>query len=805
MRRCLLLASAAVVLGAVPVAAQTASSGSGASAGSQGIEEVVVTATRRSESINKVPISVSAFTKDQMTKLGIKSFAGLVNYTPGVSFDPDSNNISIRGISSNSGAGTTGIYIDDTPIQMRTLGFGSYNTLPQIFDLERVEVLRGPQGTLFGAGSEGGTVRYITPQPSLSQYSVYAKSEISTTRNGSPNYEAGVAVGGPIIDGQLGFRVSAWGRRDGGWVDRVDSGTGKTIDGDANRTDTYVLRGALAWAPVSGLLITPSIYYQNLNGHNDDYYWVGLSSPDDGIYRNGTPDRMGNRDRYALPSLKVDYAFGQMEFISNTAYFNRYQRVASYSGTLYNLSYFQSLINPADGGPYDPNYNECPACRSDLYPLLQSAGINLPGLPNYRAPATITNRQQNFTQEFRLQSTDPDARLSWVVGLFYELEAQQSIEEINDPQLDAISQYLFGETLMEAWGSPLLANGDDYINDTIGHDRQIAGYVHATFAVTDKLKIEGGLRYAKTHFDFRNYADGSQNFGYSSGEGHKDETPFTPMAGITYQITPDDLIYATYAKGYRVGGANPPFPASACQPDLDELGITSVPSSFDSDTVVSYEVGSKDRMLNGRLQVSGSAYYLKWNNIQQPTYLPGCGFQYTTNLGQATSKGFDLQASWLPIDALEFNMTLGYVDARYASTSRTGTAPDAPILVAEGDTLPGSPWKLSLGGQYTFRALNHSSYFRVDYTFSSRNSSLSPDRDPLTTSYDAGLVPDPAKNLFSARAGTTFSDIDLSIFVDNIFNAHPQLGLSHQDSDTILYEAYTLRPRTMGVTATYRY
>src|SRR6185295_14404622 len=117
--------------------------------------------------------------------------------------DTHTDNISIRGVNSTAGDATTGIYIDDTPIQIRTLGFGSDNTLPAVFDLERVEILRGPQGTLFGAGSEGGTVRYITPQPSLSDYSVYAKSEISTTQDGSPSYEGGAAIGGPIVDGKL--------------------------------------------------------------------------------------------------------------------------------------------------------------------------------------------------------------------------------------------------------------------------------------------------------------------------------------------------------------------------------------------------------------------------------------------------------------------------------------------------------------------------------------------------------------------------------------------------------------------------
>ena len=188
----------------------------------KGLQEIVVTATRHEEALSKVPISVTAFSQDAMDERGIKDFQDIVRYTPGVSIDNSGTNaISIRGISSSAGAGTTGIYIDDTPIQMRDIGFNPDDTLPKTFDLDRVEILRGPQGTLFGSGSEGGTVRYIMTQPSLTTSSTYVRSEASYTQYGSPSYEFGVAHGGPIIDDVLGFRASAWYRSDGGWIDRA--------------------------------------------------------------------------------------------------------------------------------------------------------------------------------------------------------------------------------------------------------------------------------------------------------------------------------------------------------------------------------------------------------------------------------------------------------------------------------------------------------------------------------------------------------------------------------------------------------
>ena len=208
--------ASAVAIGASIAHVSLASAAEETSANSGALEEIVVTATRREESISKVPISITAMTQDALDQKGIRDFTEMVRFTPGVSIDTSGTNaISIRGISSSGGAGTTGIYIDDTPIQMRALGFNPDDTLPKTFDLDRVEVLRGPQGTLFGAGSEGGTVRYIMTQPSVTADSTYARAEVSYTQFGEPSYEGGVAHGGPIIDGILGFRASAWYRYDG--------------------------------------------------------------------------------------------------------------------------------------------------------------------------------------------------------------------------------------------------------------------------------------------------------------------------------------------------------------------------------------------------------------------------------------------------------------------------------------------------------------------------------------------------------------------------------------------------------------
>jgi outer membrane receptor protein involved in Fe transport len=276
------------------------------------------------------------------------------------------------------------------------------------------------------------------------------------------------------------------------------------------------------------------------------------------------------------------------------------------------------------------------------------------------------------------------------------------------------------------------------------------------------------------------------------------------MGGVTWQVNDDDMVYFSAAKGYRIGGANPPVPFTACGPDLTALGITSLPADYGSDTVMSYEAGSKDKFFGGRLLASGSVYYLKWKNIQQDNYLPGCGFKYTSNLGDAESKGFDLQGEWLVTDALDLDFSLGYTDAHFTTNAATGPAPGAPTLAVKGDRLPGSPWTFSVGAQYNANVWNHDSFLRLDYEFASREIGVTPARDPANSLYDGGLVGEPETNVVTLRAGTTLGDFNVSIFADNLLNAHPRLDLSHQDSDTILYEARTLRPRTIGLTATYR-
>jgi outer membrane receptor protein involved in Fe transport len=246
-------------------------------AGAGELEEITVTATRQAVSIQDVPVSVSALDQSAITQFGISNIEDIARLTPGLDSSIGNTGqsiITIRGIYSIVGTATTGVYIDDTPIQVRFLGAGlaAGSSYPTLFDLDRIEVLRGPQGTLFGSGSEGGTLRFITPDPSLTRWSGHARSEFSFNQNGSPSTQFGVAGGGPIVAEQLGFRVSVYAQSDGGWLDRAPYPSSGISERNTNSDSSLALSAALSWKISSNLTLTPSLFYQRQNVDNQSTF-----------------------------------------------------------------------------------------------------------------------------------------------------------------------------------------------------------------------------------------------------------------------------------------------------------------------------------------------------------------------------------------------------------------------------------------------------------------------------------------------------------------------------------------------------
>ncbi len=749
-----------------------------------GLEEIVVTAERRTQRLEDVPISVAAFSQEKLDSQGVRSIDDIARLTPGLNFqrnggsannyNGESSEIAIRGIQSSAGPQTTGIYIDDTPIQGRHLQFSTVNPFPALFDLERVEVLRGPQGTLFGAGSEGGTVRFLTPEPGLHQYTGYARSEFAYTDGGAPSYELGGAIGGPIQEGSVGFRLSASYRRDGGWVERVnwklDSQgnplTTGVADKHSNWQETYVVRGALTFAPTENLKITPSAYFQEIYLHDTGDYWAPLSNGGSGDFRNGNRIPNQSSDPFILSAVKVDWNLGTVRLISNTSYFSREQHAVT------DYSSFDRII--FTGNPYTPA-----------------------AIP---ADAHFTDTQNNFVQEIRLQSAT-DAKIKWSAGFFYGHQRENTTQFSHDPSLEG--------DLLSATGvdfGALLPGNYLYVQTPFQSiDTQYALFGEGDFELSPGLKLKAGVRVA--HINFQGnafYEYPVQILGPSvTTSASSSEKPVTPRFGFTYQPNSDSLYYVTAAKGFRTGGINTKLP-SACDTELSALGFNSgVPTTYASDSVWSYELGLKDSIWERRIQIDASVYWINWAGIQQNFYLPSCGFQFTANLGKAVSKGGDIDIRARLSEALTTGLTVGYSDAVYQQTIRGSVA----NVISSGDHLPAAPWTIALSGEYVFPAFMRGErpYVRVDYQLSAAQNSATQAQDAANVVYDPAIPLSPQTKSLSLRSGMRIAGFDFSVFGNNLTNAHPLLFRSHDLVSSPLLFDYSSRPRTVGVTATYRY
>jgi outer membrane receptor protein involved in Fe transport len=771
-------AAAALLLAPAVWAADVTPAPAPNGAGSTQLQEIVITATRQAQNINKVAESVTAFNQQAMDLRGVQNIKDISRLTPGIEFNANGfgtqAEISIRGISSPLvGAATTGIYIDDTPIQARNVGYSATNTYPLVFDLDRVEVLRGPQGTLFGAGSEGGTIRFITPQPSLTTYSVYAKGQVADTEDGAPSYETGVAVGGPIVKDKLGFRASYWAQHTGGFVDRMNLNpeldNPRTFE-NANWSDTQVARVALTFAPTPQLTITPSLFWQDRWLNDIGTFWESASDPAKGKFINGQPLAQPDHDEFVLPALKIQYEFNGATLISDTSMFQRKD----------------ALVDD----------------YSTLVPAIFAGANFIPGSPGYASYAEMTNKQTVYTEELRLQNNNPASRLNWVTGLFLSESIQKAYETIVDPNFGDVTEYAYGLTVEEALGQPLINDTYSLWANGKGVDKQAALFGQVDWNVTDQVRLTGGLRVARASFTGSSFATGPfVGDTITQPPSTVTETPVTPKVGITWQPNNHDLFYATASKGYRIGGTNAPL-STFC--DIAAQGYQSVPPGYSSDSVWSYEAGAKTRFDDAHLQINSSIYHINWSNIQQLVYVSNCGQQFVDNLGSAASNGFDIQFSAQPFAGLTLDGAVAYTHATFSRTVNKNPG-GALNVVTAGDHLDTQPWSVNLGVGYDANfAGGYDAYVRGDLAYHS-GSAILPITNPMNGGYDPQALPAPATTYVSLRGGMRFGHCDLSVFVDNLFNAHPALTRYSEVLGNPIHRDFTFTPLTVGVTGTYRY
>jgi len=744
------------------------------------LEEVVVTAQKRTENILTVPISITAVSQATLEALDIKAINDISRIAPGVSLlaggpggggasgaaqSTGESTVVIRGISATAGSATTGIYLDDTPIQGREAG----TVYPVIFDLERIEVLRGPQGTLFGAGSEGGTVRFITPTPSLTTMSAYAHTEAAFTRAGTPSFEAGVAMGGPIVDDKVGLRASVWTRYDGGYIDRYNFFTNVSDAQNTNSTDSYTGRVSLLVKATDRLSIAPSIYFQRVDKADSDVWWSTK-----GVYQSYYNIPQPTSEQFYLPSLSIDYQFDSFSVKSITSYYSRRQTGVN--------EFFHSS-------------------KQELF---------YAAVPTYSLSDVVDRSQDNFTQEFRLTSAS-DRRLTWVAGIYFTDNREGYHEVEVEPQANQLWLAVTGFNILDFFGVPQINSNISYRDKRVSREQELAEFADASLKLTERFKVTGGVRVSRTKFSFNETSDGPFGVGADllpvTTSGASNEHPVTPKIGASYDLT-NGLIYATVSKGYRIGGANQLLP-NICQPELVSLGVNGAAPPYSSDKVLSYEIGAKKRLDDDRLLVSASAFWINWSHIQGVIPLNSCAYSYTGNFGTAVSRGFDLQLLYEPIRGLEFSGTLALTDAHY---TQTVTVPGAntQLLVKNGDPLLFTPkWTGTAGISYTWSVQDGiNAYTRTDAQYTGNYDST----------YSAGVN----GYLPLIRDGQSITSVqlrgglksksgawDAAAFVNNLTdNSTPlseNVGTKAGTYGATTVRSISMRPRTVGIAVSYHY
>lgn len=625
------------------------------------LEEVIVTATKRSESVQSLPQSVSSIRGEELRERGMTEFFDYAVTIPNLSFGAatdgilSNRSISLRGI---EGTNTTGFYIDDTPIT-ETID-------PRILDLERVEVLRGPSGTLYGARSLGGTIRQITRRPSADALSGWVRAELSTTQeSGDANYLLYGSVNAPlgeraavIFSGLSEHRAGVFDRRVGTITNHLAdpatlSGAPSSVVEDVDGQQVKAMQAHLLVEPTDRLSVTARVLRQvtSLDGFPLADVRTGNfdQNRDFGVEEGG-------EDEWSLATVNINYATDQGTFTSATSRFARETFEYEASGSF--INFLQALPGAAGG-----------------FGLFDVIGVRPVTSPIYQ-----TLNFETFVQEVRFAS-ESDGAWNYVAGVFYQ--------DTDDDEAFQPRNYARGlndnfAALKETLGIPgpleaIWPFGDLVFTSSRPTDvEEIGVFGEFVVALDDRFSVVVGSRWFDTSVTFTEQQAGLAA-GVPLGEneplsnivpegGSQNEDGFIFKGAIEFQAHEDLFFYALVAEGFRLGGANGTIPNTlGCPEDLAELGLEDVDTSrYESDNLVSFEAGVKAD-LGAATRFNATLFSIDFDGVQQRVQLT-CGFQFRGNFGAARSRGVELEFTAKPSDGLLLAFNLGYTDAQFTET-----------------------------------------------------------------------------------------------------------------------------------------
>jgi outer membrane receptor protein involved in Fe transport len=752
------------------------------------LQEIRVTAQKLEQDIDKVPLSVSVISGTQLDDEHILNYQDITREVPGLAFNagntvsggtvgPGTSNIVIRGVSSASGSATVGLYIDDVSITESNLYDGAAE--PKFVDFDRVEVLRGPQGTVFGASSMGGTIRFISKQPADNQFSAGAGTDLSGTVHGGVNYVETVDLNVPIVNDLLAARVSGQAGGDSGYINHYDL-AGNLANSGTNTERWGVVHSSLKYTPTADLTITAALFAQT--DHTGD---TPVFYPQLGNYNQNKQVREPSNDTMAVPSLTIDQHFDNFDLTAITGFFYRDFSFTS-DGTYFNdTTLAEFVLDPA-------------------YPAQAAADDALIGnLPSY---VDRENRTHQVSQEIRASSQNATLfgnALTWIGGLYFESQSQSRRDYQTSPGLQADFMEIYGFSINDPRSviapSNFAPNDNvSYVNDLIYFDNQhitqnqYAAFGQVEYSIVPSLKAAVGLRYLYATLDYRRDSGGFYTGGTTLNpffvSNHT--TASTPKASLTYDITANNSIYVSASKGFRLGGPTGPVTSALCTSELqDSFGISTPPDSYTPDRLWSYELGSKNRLFDNRLSINASAFYVNWTNIQQSINLPICGASITLNVGAAETYGGEVELRAKIVGGLSATLVGGVTHAYITSSPNGGVAGvgQALLNVPQWSATPAFEYDWPIGP-------TRSAFARTDYDLVGDSHGSFSLTDPA---YDQ-----PGYGVLNGSVGINSGNLMVSLYIKNLLDSSKIIA---RPSINFVEEGYTLRPLTAGVYATMKF
>lgn len=655
---------ASLCAGGVSAQAISAESVEESAESAEGVEVILVTAGKRGATrVQDLPVSISAVGEDQISKQGLVGMDDYLRSIPATNFldrGAGRNGIIVRGVTASPQTdATVGIYVDETPLT----GLGSAspgsggNPDLKFVDMQRIEVLRGPQGTLYGDGSIAGTVRAIPNAPDLNYFSAKVSGSYSSTADeGGDNTSLRGVINIPVVDDTFAVRIVAY--------DYDNSGYYKSVSG--SNADKQI------WADAFGGVASDKddVGSDEYTGARITALWqvtdnfdASLTYMAQDIEQSGIPEsfmNLGGTRR--APFQKLDGSDEALGIDLDVTNLKMNWNLDSFILTSSTSKAETETLQDRDVGLFFG-----PLIGVDDIPLFLTDSGNI----------------ESFTQELRL-NTRLDGPWQFLLGAFYQ-----------DVEKKQRQDFLFeGEPTLDPFGGELLF--ESMLDEDI---EQLAFFGEVSFDLTENLTAVAGIRYYdydKTYSDTNN---GLFNGGFSETNLKSDDSGETYKATLTYQPNESMSLYGTFSQGFRLGGPHPFIPPELCD------GADTLPDEIDSDELDSFEVGAKFSF-NDRATLNVSAFYVDWTGIPVSQTLE-CGFGVTLNAGEAESKGIEIDGQVVLSDIWHLNYGISYIRAELTA--------DAPGLGVSGDRLPGSPeFQASLGVQADFEVMGRSAFARAD-------------------------------------------------------------------------------------------